>query len=185
MSDVQQDDAPTYESKDSAVQTSEAPGGESSVWGKTVTINRPRDELYAYWRDFTNLASFMENIEAVTVLDDKRSHWKVQGPNGSYEWDSVITEDEPGRVIAWQSEEGADVHNSGRIEFLDAPPGRGTWVRAVMSYDPPAGFVGKMVAKLTQKEPKIQSRRDLRRFKQLMETGEIATSTPPNREPHS
>jgi uncharacterized membrane protein len=178
------EDAPTYVSKDSDLQGQEAKGGEGTVWGRTLTIMRPRDELYAFWRRFGNLAQFMENIVSIEEVDDKRSRWKVRGPNGDYEWTSVITEDRPGELIAWQSEEG-DVRNSGRIEFRDAPPGRGTWVRAILAYDPPMGFVGKLVAKFTQKEPQISSTRDLRRFKQLMETGEIATTTPPNRQPHS
>lgn len=179
------DDTPTYVSKNSAEQKSAAAQGESTVWGRTLTIDRPRDELYAFWRDFANLSRILRNVEQVTVLDEKRSRWKVKGPNGSYEWESVITEDEPGRLIAWRSAEGGDVENSGRIEFLDAPPGRGTWVRAVLAYQPPMGFIGKAVAKLTQKEPQISSTRDLRRFKQLMETGEISTSSPPNPPSHS
>jgi uncharacterized membrane protein len=182
MSDVR-DDAPSYVSKDSDVQKSAAQQGEGTVWGRTLSILRPREELYAYWRDFSNLASFMENIEQVTVLDDTRSHWKVSGPNGTYEWESVITEDQPGELIAWEAQ--GDVKNSGRIEFRDGPPGHGTYVRAILAYDPPAGFIGKAIAKLTQKEPQISSTRDLRRFKQLMETGEIATTTPPNRQSDS
>lgn len=174
------DDAPTYVSKDSTLQRHEGKGGEGTVWGRTVSVMRPRDELYAYWRDFRNLAGFMENIVSIDPLDDRRSHWKVKGPNGEYEWTSVLTEDRPGEAIAWQSEDG-DVRNSGRVEFFDGPPGHGTFVRAILAYDPPMGFIGKAVAKLTQKEPQIQSTRDLRRFKQLMETGEIATTSPPNR----
>ena len=147
---------------------------------RTVTINRLSSELYDFWRDFSNLPRFMENIERVDVIDDRRSHWVVAAPAGqSVEWDSVITEDVPGSVIAWRSAEDADVANSGRIEFQDASPGRGTQVTATISYDPPAGKVGKLIAKLFQKEPAIQSRRELRRFKQLMETGEISTSKPP------
>lgn len=182
MSDVR-DDAPAYVSKDGDLQKSEAPGGEGTVWGHTVTIMRPREELYAYWRDFSNLARFMLNVEQITVVDDTRSHWKVKGPNGSYEWESVVTQDVAGTLIAWEAQ--GDVKNSGRIEFRDGPPGHGTYVRAVLAYDPPMGVVGKLLATLTQKEPQIQSMRDLRRFKQLMETGEIATTTPPNREPYS
>ena len=145
--------------------------------GRTVTINRPRSELYAFWRDFTNLAKFMEDIESVTVIDERRSHWAVSAPGGTtVEWDSVLTEDIPDQLIAWQSAEDADVTHSGIIEFRDAQGGRGTEVTATILYDPPGGGLGKMVAKLFQKEPKIQARRDLRRFKQLMETGEIATS---------
>jgi uncharacterized membrane protein len=152
----------------------------STVSIRTVTINRPREELYAFWRDFSNLPHFMENIERVDILDDRRSHWVVSAPAGqSVEWDSFITEDTPGSVIAWKSAEGADVANSGRIEFRDATSGRGTEVTATISYDPPAGAIGKVFAKLFQKEPAIQSRRELRRFKQLMETGEVSTSKPP------
>ncbi|WP_448664418.1 SRPBCC family protein [Sphingomonas sp. CJ20] len=174
------DDAPPYVSKDSDVQASAAPGGEGTVWGRTVSIMRPREELYAFWRDFGNLATFMENIVSIDAIDDRRSRWTVKGPNGEYSWTSVVTDERPGELIEWQSEDG-DVKNSGRIEFRDGPPGHGTYVRAILAYDPPGGFIGKAIAKLTQKEPQISSTRDLRRFKQLMETGEIATTSPPNR----
>ncbi len=161
--------------RDIAKQAAEVRGwDEAAMVGRTVTINRPREELYAFWRDFRNLARFMENVERVEVGDDRRSHWVVKAPAGrTVEWDSVITEDEPGRLIAWESVEGADIKNAGRIEFRDGPPGRGTEVSATILYDPPAGDLGKLIAKLFQKEPKIQARRELRRFKQLMETGEI------------
>lgn len=150
---------------------------EAAVVGRTVTINRPRSELYAFWRDFRNLPRFMENVERVEVGDDRRSHWVISAPAGkTVEWDSVITEDVPDSVIAWESVEGADIKNAGRIEFTDAPPGRGTYVSATIVYDPPGGDIGKLIAKLFQKEPKIQARRELRRFKQLMETGEIPVS---------
>jgi uncharacterized membrane protein len=145
--------------------------------GRTITINRPRQEVYAFWRDFANLGKFMENIESVTVIDERRSHWVVSAPAGkSVEWDSVVTEDIPDRLIAWKSAEEADITHAGLIEFRDAQGGRGTEVTATILYDPPGGSVGKIIAKLFQKEPKIQSRRDLRRFKQLMETGEVSTS---------
>jgi uncharacterized membrane protein len=145
--------------------------------GRAVTINRPRHELYAFWRDFGNLPRILENIESVTELDERRSHWVVRAPAGTtVEWDSVIVEDIPDELISWESAPGADIANSGRIDFRDAHGGRGTLVTATIAYDPPAGAVGKLVAKLLQREPKIQARRDLRRFKQFMETGEIATS---------
>ena len=177
------DDAPGYEAKSSDLRQADA--GKGSVSGCTVTINRPRSEVYAFWRDFANLAQVMENVESISVSDSRRSHWKVSGPDGSYEWDSTVTEDEPDRLIAWQSDEGADVRNSGRVEFRDAPPGRGTWVTAVIAYEPPAGVIGKIIAKLTQREPSIQARRDLRRLKALLEAGEIPTSSPPNPQPSS
>ncbi len=148
--------------------------------GRTVTINRPRQELYDFWRDFRNLPLFMDNIESVQVFDATRSHWEVKAPGGTtVEWDSVLTEDIPGEVIAWSSVEKASVPNSGRIEFRDTSNGRGTQVSVTIVYDPPAGALGKLVAKLFQREPNIQTRQDLRRFKQLMETGEIPTSQPP------
>jgi uncharacterized membrane protein len=92
------------------------------------------------------------------------------------EWDARITEDVEGELIAWESVGDADVRNTGRIEFRDAAPGRGTVVFATIVYDPPGGKLGQMIAKLMQREPKMQARRDLRRFKQLMETGEVSTS---------
>lgn len=148
---------------------------------RTVTINRSAQELYDFWRDFTNFPQFMDNIRSVEKLGEKRSRWVIEAPAGmSVEFVSRITEDQAGRLIAWESEEGADVRNSGRIEFIDAAPGRGTYVRATIDYDPPAGPVGKAVAKLLQREPNVQARRDLRRFKQLMETGEVTSSASPS-----
>lgn len=157
---------------------------EAALVGRTVTINRPRAEVYAFWRDFRNLALFMENVERVTISDDRRSHWVVKAPAGkTIEWDSVLTEEVENEVLAWESVESADIKNAGRIEFKDAPPGRGTEVTATIAYDPPGGDLGKLIAKLFQKEPKIQARRELRRFKQLMETGEISIAKAPDAAP--
>lgn len=151
-------------------------GDPDELIGRTVTINRPRDELYAFWRDFTNLPSFMDNVERIKVLDGRRSHWTVKAPGGTHvEWTAAVTDEREGEYIAWASEEDASVPNSGRIEFRDAQGGRGTIVTATILYDPPAGIIGKVIAKMFQREPAIQARRDLRRFKQLMETGEVAT----------
>lgn len=178
------DDAPLSTSKhhsaaiDAATRNVGSPdtGDPDQLIGRTVTINRPRADLFAFWRDFTNLPSFMDNVERIDLLDDRRSHWTVKGPGGSHvEWIAAITEESDGEYIAWASEEGADVPNSGRIEFRDAQAGRGTIVTATILYDPPAGIIGKVIAKMFQREPAIQARRDLRRFKQLMETGEVAT----------
>jgi uncharacterized membrane protein len=185
---AQESDAPLTAAKhqrDVAHEAAEARSWhEAALVGRTVTINRPRSEVYAFWRDFRNLARFLDNIEGVEVSDDRRSHWTVSAPAGkTVEWDSVITEDEPDRLIAWESVEGADIKNTGRIEFRDGPPGRGTEVTATIVYDPPAGDAGKLVAKLFGKEPKVQARHDLRRFKQLMETGEISTSDAPDAAP--
>jgi uncharacterized membrane protein len=185
---AQQSDAPptaAVHQRDVAKAAAEARGwDEAAIVGRTVLINRPRAELYAFWRDFRNLAAFMENVESVTPGDGQRSHWVIKAPAGrTVEWDSILVEDIEGELIAWESAEGADVKNTGRIEFRDNTAGRGTEVSATIVYDPPAGEIGKLIAKLFQKEPKIQARRELRRFKQRMETGEISTSEAPDAGP--
>ncbi|OWK33438.1 SRPBCC family protein [Sphingomonas dokdonensis] len=188
---VRADDAPLSTSKhhaaaiDAATQHYDTPeqGDPDQLIGRTVTINRPRAELYAFWRDFANLPSFMDNVERIDVLDDRRSHWTVKAPGGTHvEWTAAITDEAEGEFIAWASEEGASVPNSGRIDFRDAQGDRGTIVTATILYDPPAGLIGKVIAKMFQREPAIQARRDLRRFKQLMETGEVATGARNRRE---
>jgi len=153
----------------------------NALAARTVTIGKPRQELYAFWREFANLPQFMDNVERVEIVDEERQRWVIKAPAGSnVEFVNRIVEDRPGEVIAWESEPGASVPNSGRIEFTDAPEGRGTYVRALITYDPPGGPVGRLAAKVLQREPKIQARRDLRRFKQLMETGEVTTSASPS-----
>jgi uncharacterized membrane protein len=162
------DDAPATTRKDL--------DGDRELIGRAVTINRPAAELYAYFRDFANLASFMENVERVDVIDARRSHWVVKAPGGkTVEWDATVTDEIENESITWQSGEGADVPNSGRVTFKEAGA-RGTVVTATIAYDPPGGMIGKIIAKMFQREPAIQARRDLRRFKQLMETGEVATA---------
>ena len=176
-SHIPNSDAPLTAARDpEAFTTDDSLDGQELV-GRSITVNCPRQEVYEFWRNFENLAQFMENIEHVTVIDERRSHWVVSAPGGrTVEWDSILVQDIPGELLSWRSDEGAEVSNSGRIEFRDAPGDRGTQVTATIVYDPPAGTIGKMIAKLFQKEPKIQARHDLRRFKQLLETGEIATA---------
>ena len=175
------DDAPLTTARDEEARATAIDRDEGAIIGRTVTINRPRAEIYAFWRNFSNLARVMENVERIDVVDGKRSHWVVKAPAGkTVEWESVVTEDEPDRLIAWQSVEGADVKSSGRVEFLDAAPGRGTMVRATFSYDPPAGWLGEWIAKIFQREPNVQARRDLRRLKQFLETGEVTNSASPS-----
>ena len=147
-----------------------------TLLAEAVTIARPAHEVYDFWRDPANLVQVMENVRSIERIDDTRSRWTVKGPAGrEVSWESVITHDEPGRALTWQSAEGADIANSGKVEFRDAGA-RGTVVRAVIAYDPPGGKIGELVAKLFQREPRIQTRRDLHRLKQLLETGEIATA---------
>ena len=144
---------------------------------RSVTIDRPREELFRYWRQLDNLPRIMHHLESVTVLDDKRSHWKAKAPAGqSVEWDAVINHEEPNARIGWKSEGNATVPNAGSVRFADAPGGRGTEVHVTLEYDPPAGRLGQLVAKLFGEEPAIQVREDLRRFKAMMEAGEAPTN---------
>jgi uncharacterized membrane protein len=160
---------------DAPITSSKSIDPDAALSAEPVTIGKPAQELYDFWRNPANLAAVMENIESIEPIDATRSRWTVKAPAGkTVSWESVITHEEPGRSISWQSAEGADIDNKGKVEFIDAGA-RGTIVRAVIAYQPPAGAIGQLVAKLLQREPRIQSRRDLRRLKQLMETGEIAT----------
>lgn len=176
MTVSEQMDAPATAARDRDVRAEDAPRDESKVSAAVVTINKPARELYDFWRDFANLANVMENVDSITVDGPDRSTWSVKAPGGrTVSWESVITDDRVGEYIAWQSVEGAEVRNAGSVEFRDTP-GRGTVVRAVIAYDPPGGAIAQLIAKLFQREPAIQARRDLRRFKQFMETGEISTA---------
>jgi uncharacterized membrane protein len=144
---------------------------------KSIVINRSPEELYRFWRDFQNLPRFMFHLDSVQVIDGKRSHWVAKGPGGRrVEWDAEIIQERPSEMIAWRSLEGSDVDHSGSVRFEPAPAGRGTIVRVDMQYRPPAGVVGAAAAKLFGKEPAQQVQEELRRFKQLMEAGEIITT---------
>ncbi|MCY7275988.1 MAG: SRPBCC family protein [Phormidesmis sp. CAN_BIN44] len=143
---------------------------------KTVTINKSAEELYNYWHNFENLPTFMKHVKSVQVLDMRRSHWVANAPLGqTIEWDADIINDQPNQLIAWASEEGAQIDNSGFVRFSPAPGDRGTEVKVVMEYNVPGGMVTAAIAKLFGEEPEQQIGDELRRFKQLMETGEIAT----------
>lgn len=152
--------------------------GDYAVVGKTVTIAKPpRDQLFAFWRDFTNLPAFMENLDNVELLGGERSRWTIRAPAGTkIILATEISEERDGELIAWRTIDPSDVSAQGRVAFRDAPGGRGTEVELVIAYKPPLGRMGQAAAKLLQREPALQARRDLRRFKMLMETGEIATS---------
>ena len=144
---------------------------------KTVTINKPADELYRFWHNFENLPTFMKHLKSVKVHNEKRSHWIANAPLGnSVEWDADILEDRENEFISWASVEGADVDNSGFVRFKKAPGDRGTEVKVVLEYNPPGGALAATVAKLFGEEPEQQIGDELRRFKMLMEAGEIATT---------
>ncbi|RKN48603.1 SRPBCC family protein [Micromonospora endolithica] len=142
-----------------------------------VTVNRSPAEAYRFWRDVENLPRFMSHLESVRAEDLRRSHWTVRGPAGRHvEWDAEIVDDRPNRSVAWRSLPGTPVPNAGRVRFVPAPGDRGTEVRVHLRYVPPAGAVGRAVAALFGEEPAQQVRDDLRRFKQVLETGEVVRS---------
>jgi uncharacterized membrane protein len=149
--------------------------------GRTVSIDKPREEIFAAWRDFTRFPTFMENVERVEDLGDGRSRWTIKAPLGStVQLVTRISEEIPNDLIAWKSEPDSQVQTQGRVQLFEVAPGRGTAVRLTMTYDPPAGLPGRAIAKVLQREPNVQARRDLRRFKQLIETGEVATNAGPS-----
>jgi len=152
--------------------------GAYDVVGRTVTIARPREELFAFWKDFANLSTFMENIVSVKPTGaDGRAVWTILAPAGrTVEVETEVVKEEPGKLIAWRSVPGSQIDTEGRVSFTDAPGNRGTRVSVRVAYKPPAGELGRMVAKLFMREPAVQARHDLKRFKMLMEAGEIATS---------
>lgn len=142
-----------------------------------ITVRRPIDEVFAYWSDLTQLPTFMTHLESIEVGADGTSHWRAQAPAGrTVEWDARVVEVDPPRLLAWESVGDADVPNSGRVVFVEAPGDRGTEVRVEIEYDIPGGRLGEAVAKLAGQQPQQQVDDDLRRFKQVMETGEVVLS---------
>ncbi|MBD2578198.1 SRPBCC family protein [Oscillatoria sp. FACHB-1406] len=145
---------------------------------KTVAIqNKSPEELYRFWRNFENLPAFMKHLKSVTVLDERRSHWVADAPlDNAVEWDAVIASDRENQLITWMSVEGSQVEHSGLIRFRALPHGRGTEVKMVIEYSVPGGQLTSAIAKLFGESPEQQIGEDLRRFKMLMEAGEIATT---------
>jgi uncharacterized membrane protein len=141
---------------------------------KTITINKPRDVIYRFWRNLENLPRFMKHLESVRELGGNQSHWIAKAPAGrTVEWDAEIINEKEGELIAWRSLPGADVESAGSVQFQDARGGRGTVLKVELQYNPPAGVVGAVVARLFGEEPTQQIGEDLRRFKALIEAGEI------------
>jgi uncharacterized membrane protein len=144
---------------------------------RSIAINRPRAEIYRYWHDFENLPRFMHHLLSVQVTGEGRSRWTAKGPAGTtVTWEAELTEDRPDELIAWRSVEGSDVDNSGSVRFEEAPGRRGTIVRVELEYTPPGGVIGAGIAMLFGEEPEQQLNDDLRRFRQVMETGDIVLS---------
>jgi uncharacterized membrane protein len=143
----------------------------------SLIIDRSPGELYSYWHDFTNFPSFMKHVISVQVTGERRSHWVVTGPAGStVEWDAEVTEDSADTLIAWRTLEGSDVDHRGQVRFEPAPGKRGTLVTVDLQYRPPAGTLGSAIATWFGQNPEHSMKMDLRRFKQVMETGEVITT---------
>ena len=139
---------------------------------EATTIAAPAAALYDFWRDFRNLPRFMEHLLAVELLDERRSRWTAAGPDGSSaEWEAEIVEDQPNRFIAWRSTSAAEVDNRGTVTFVADSSGRSTEVRVELSYAPPGGRLGRVVAKLMGDDPARQVRTDLRTLRRLLEAG--------------
>ncbi len=143
----------------------------------TTTVAKTPEQVYAFWRQLENLPTFMGHLEEVRVSGDGTSHWRASAPLGSsVEWDARIVEDVPGERIAWRSAEGADVRNNGVVRFAPAPGGRGTELHVTLRYTVPGGALGRAIARYFGEEPHQQLDDDLRRFKQVLETGEVVRS---------
>lgn len=144
---------------------------------RSITVNRSRSEVYAFWRNFENLPQFMKHLDKVSVLDERRSEWTARAPMGRrVSWEAEILEDVPNERISWRSLPGSTITNAGMVLFADAPGDRGTEIHVELEYKPPAGMLGTTVALLFREEPKEQLFEDLRAFKQVMEIGEVMVS---------
>jgi uncharacterized membrane protein len=160
--------------------TRSALGGRAGVNAEeAVTINRPAHELYRWWRSLTELPRVIPDLKSAKEVDDRRSHWVAQGPTGRrVEWDAEIINDIPGELIAWRTVGASDLVSAGSVHFDRAAGNRGTIVRIRLQYDPPGGKAGALAAWMLGHSPSTNLREGLRRFKQLMETGEIVVSDP-------
>jgi uncharacterized membrane protein len=144
---------------------------------RAITVNKPRHEVYRFWRNLENLPQFMQHLQSVRVTGDRQSHGVATAPAGrKVEWDAEIINEIENELIGWRSLEGSQVDNAGSVHFKDSADGRGTEVRVLLQYNPPAGVLGATVAKLWRQEPGQQIHEDLRRFKTIMEAGELPST---------
>ncbi|WP_166028081.1 SRPBCC family protein [Streptomyces chilikensis] len=142
-----------------------------------TTVTQPPDEVYALWKDLERLPDFMAHLDEVRVTGPRTSHWRAGAPFGKeVEWDAETTQDVPGQLLAWRSVDGADIDNSGEVRFAPAPGGRGTEIKVTLRYELPGGALGRAAARYFGEEPHQQLDDDLRRFKQIAETGEVVRS---------
>lgn len=159
-----------------ATQTA-VPAGSGVKVQRSIVVYRPAEELYRFWRDVQRLPEFMTHLKQVTPLDGTHSHWSARGPLGfEVSWEAEIFNESPNEFLAWRSLPGSAVATAGSVHFSPAPGGRGTLVQVSMKFDPPGGKFGAALARLFGDSPEQNIREDLRRFKSLMEAGEIPTT---------
>ena len=145
---------------------------------RKITINRPQEEIFAFWRDFRNLPRFMKHLRRVDILDEKRSHWVAAGiAGGTVEWDAELINEHPNELIAWESLPGSKVGNAGSVRFSPAPDGRGTEVKVDLEYNPPGGILGALGARLFGEAPEQQVADDLLRLKKALEGEPVEEQT--------
>jgi uncharacterized membrane protein len=161
---------------DMGSDTREQLGGSRGIHvEQAVTVMKPVSEVYRFWRNLENLPTFMQHLESVAEREEGISHWVARGPAGmKVEWDARIINEVDNKVIGWQSLEGSMVSTAGSVNFRET--GHGTEVHVHLQYNPPGGKLGAAIAWMFGEEPNIQVREDLRRFKRLLETGEIPTT---------
>jgi len=143
----------------------------------SLMINSAPDQVYAFWRKLENLSRFMSHLESVTELDERRSEWSARMPGGmQLRWQSEIVEDQPGRLLSWRTLPGSEINHVGSVRFEPGPGGQGTQVHVEIHYGMPGGPAAAKAASLVSMAPESMVTEDLRRLKQLIETGEIATT---------
>jgi uncharacterized membrane protein len=157
-------------------ETTAIPSGQGVRIEESVTILKPAGELFAFWRRLENLPRVMKHLISVKDCGGNRSHWVAKGLTGNVEWDAEIINERANELLAWKSLDDSQVQTAGSVHFCEAPGGRGTEIRVVLSYNPPAGQLGATIAWLAGRDPQSQVREDLRSFKQLMETGTLPTT---------
>jgi uncharacterized membrane protein len=153
------------------------PDGTGTRVEQIVLIKRPPAELFNFWRNLENLPAFMDNIESVRTLDDRRSHWVIKGPGGHpIEWDAEIVNEHAGEMISWQTLPGADVQSAGTVRFTPTDGGTATNVRVILEFHPPAGAVGAQIARIIGHDPASKLTHDLNRLKEIMESRNVVAS---------
>lgn len=160
-----------------AFQAARSHSAQPSETQATFLVNASPEQAYQLWRNLENLPRFMAHLKSVRALDGRRSQWTAKGPmNRNVQWTAEITEDVPNQRISWRSLPNSDVQTSGNVSFRADPLGRGTYIRAEVQYQVPGGALTTGMAALMGKHPEFVVREDLRRFKALLETGEVPTA---------